>query len=208
MLPQTYCIKAFCLGHKGFVSGLVSISDAVVASGGVDGTVRLWAAAEGKQLAVANLLPENAEKDAEESDRTVATPLVFDAAHQRILAALGPRLIFLQVSGDADAATLTKVGKVTLGGDVLAAAFDSTGTLLVAVDGLPYIAALAWANDSYAEAESTAAKATAALLRETAVKTGTEKEVSLDRQLRSWNEFVTKGKVVNAHNKRRKTDEE
>lgn len=204
MLPQTYCIKSFCLGHEGFVSRLLSLSDAHLVSGGADGTVRLWAAAEGRQLACVSLLPSQADQ-LEEDARTVTTPLAYDAAHRLLVVALGPRVIFLQVTEEAK---LVKTEELLMGGDALAAATDSAATLYVAVDGVPYIVAYNWVDGKYQEATDGRSKAVTALLRENAVKEGTEQEASVDRQLRSWNEFVTKGKVVNAHNKRRKVEDD
>ena len=89
----------------------------------------------------------------------------------------GPRLIFLRLTEEAK---LEKVQELLMGGDGLGAAIDRAGTLYVAVDGVPYLAAFSWSDGKYQEATDARSKAVTALLRDAAVKEG-ERQLSCTR---------------------------
>lgn len=59
--PNTYDIQSFCLGHSGFVSRIAFVpsdSELLIASGGVDGTLRLWNGRSGVELSCLRLRGE------------------------------------------------------------------------------------------------------------------------------------------------------
>eukprot|EP01064_Diplonema_japonicum_P003062 TRINITY_DN12019_c0_g1_i1.p2 TRINITY_DN12019_c0_g1~~TRINITY_DN12019_c0_g1_i1.p2 ORF type:complete len:347 (+),score=101.58 TRINITY_DN12019_c0_g1_i1:1778-2818(+) len=49
--PEARIIEKMCFGHQGFISGMVKVTDTILATGGGDGMVRFWSLPGGESLA-------------------------------------------------------------------------------------------------------------------------------------------------------------
>lgn len=47
--PQTFNIQSICVGHKQYISCMITINNHII-TGSADGTLRLWNIAEGKTI--------------------------------------------------------------------------------------------------------------------------------------------------------------
>ena len=127
-------IQCYCFGHVGFALCVAFVGDSMVASGGADGTVRLWDAREGRQLGCYNVRGAADGEIGGDGGAAAVVSLASDPSSEggRRLAAVleGSRRVTLLEAAPS--------GLASAGGEapswprwarVLSAAFDGTGQL-------------------------------------------------------------------------------
>ncbi|EGD78277.1 hypothetical protein PTSG_09341 [Salpingoeca rosetta] len=114
-LPDAFCIDAFCLGHTEFVSAITGTADCVV-SGSGDGTIRVWNAADGSQLASHNICEV---LSLAKADRESVVPTsLFLVARQVLIFILNKSPVVHVWTMTADLTAVTATANLAVGGHI------------------------------------------------------------------------------------------